>query len=77
MTLADLQVGPIARVKAVRSDDAIMLRLMEMGLVPGTAVQVLKRAPFGGPMEIRVGEYRLSIRRREAMRLDVLVAEPA
>lgn len=66
-----MQVGPVAHVKAVRSKNPIMLRLMEMGLVPGAPVRVLKRAPFGGPMEIRVGDYRLSIRRSEARHLDV------
>ncbi len=71
MRLADLQVGSIARVKSVQPDDPVMFRLMEMGLVPGTAVQVLKRAPFGGPIQVRVQDYRLSLRRSEAARLQV------
>ena len=75
VTLADLEVGPIARVTSVHADDPVMLRLMEMGLVPGTPVQVMKRAPFGGPMQIRVRDYRLSIRRSEASRLEVRIAE--
>lgn len=73
VTLDDLEVGPRARITAIRAEDAVMLRLMEMGLVPGTLVQVLKRAPFGGPMQVRVGDYRLSIRRREAAGLDVVL----
>ena len=43
-----------------------MLRLMEMGLVPGAPVIVRKMAPFGGPMELKVRNYLLSIRRAEA-----------
>ena len=77
MTLADLQIGRDARVSAVRDNTTVMLRLMEMGLVPGTPVRVLKRAPFGGPMQIRVGDYCLSIRRSEALGLDVDLDEVA
>ena len=75
MTLADLQVGPQARVRSVRDHGGAMLRVMEMGLVPGTTVQVLKRAPFGGPMQIRVQDFRLSIRRHEARCLEVELCE--
>ena len=75
VTLADLKVGPIARVASVISNDPVMLRLMEMGLVPGTPVQVLKRAPFGGPLQVRVQDYRLSLRRSEAQRLQVDLTE--
>ena len=39
---------------------------MEMGLLPGTAVELIKRAPLGDPIELRVRRYHLSIRRSEA-----------
>ncbi len=48
-----------------------MLRLMEMGLVPGAPVAIKKKAPFGGPMELQVRDYLLSIRVSEARRLHV------
>lgn len=48
-----------------------MLRLMEMGLVPGASVRVRKRAPFRGPLELWVGGYILSIRSNEARLLGV------
>jgi ferrous iron transport protein A len=44
---------------------------MELGLVPGTLVEVVRRAPFGDPMEVRVREVHLSVRRSETARIHV------
>lgn len=66
MTLDQLGIGVSARVKAVDTASPVMLRLMEMGLVPGAAVRVQKRAPLGGPLVLEVGGYLLSIRSGEA-----------
>jgi Fe2+ transport system protein FeoA len=71
MTLADLALDAPAQLTAVDGTDPLMLRLMEMGLVPGAPVSVRKAAPFGGPLQIQVRGYLLSIRRNEARRLKV------
>jgi Fe2+ transport system protein FeoA len=71
MTLEQLAPHAPARVIAVEAADPTMLRLMEMGLVPGAPVLVKKAAPFGGPLQIQVRDYLLSIRRSEARRLAV------
>ncbi len=71
MNLEELEPGREARVTAVDVGSAVMLRLMEMGLVPGARVCVKKRAPLGGPLQLSVGDYLLSIRRGEARRLSV------
>lgn len=47
------------------------LRLLEMGLLPGTEVRVVRRAPMGDPIEIRLRGYSLSIRGTEATAIDV------
>jgi len=47
------------------------LRLMEMGLIPGTGVRVVRLAPMGDPMELELRGYRLSIRLAEAARVQV------
>jgi len=75
MTLADLDIGAAARVTAIDAESPVMLRLMEMGLVPGISIRLLKRSPFGGPMEIRVLGSRLCIRRHEARHLSVAAVE--
>ncbi len=74
MTLEQLEPGQPATVATVDATDGVMLRLMEMGLTPGAPVRVRKKAPFGGPLELEIRGYFLSIRRAEAKRLGV---EPA
>jgi ferrous iron transport protein A len=69
--LADLAIGSSARVVRVRESDEISVRLLEMGLTPGTPVTMMGVAPLGDPMELEVRGYRLSIRRREAARVEV------
>ena len=70
-TLAALQVGESAVVQQVDGVDEISIRLMEMGLVPGTELRVLGLAPLGDPLEIEVRGYRLSIRKSEAARVQL------
>ena len=51
----------------VRLDgENVPTRLLEMGLLPGTHVEVLRLAPLGDPMDLRIRGYRLSIRKAEA-----------
>ena len=73
-TLADLAPGERARVARVSGDDGLHLRLLEMGFVPGTLVQVIKRAPFGDPLELRLRGGHTSLRRAEAARIEVSAA---
>jgi ferrous iron transport protein A len=71
MTLADLKRGESRTVVSVRGEDAITRRLMEMGVVPGVSVSMVKSAPFGDPLEIRVRGYSLALRRNEAQTVEV------
>jgi Fe2+ transport system protein FeoA len=58
-------------VLSISGEDALVQRLLEMGLFEGEEVEVIGFAPLGDPMEIRVGDYRLSLRRNEAARVSV------
>jgi Fe2+ transport system protein FeoA len=71
--LADQPTGVDVVVEAVAGADldATMLRLLEMGLVPGTAVRVTRRAPLGDPLEVAVRNTRLVLRAAEARRFIV------
>lgn len=70
-SLAHLPIGAEAKVSAVHGNNAVTRRLMEMGVVPGVAVRVVKTAPFGCPLEIRVRGYNLALRRSEAESISV------
>jgi ferrous iron transport protein A len=74
-TVAQLPIGKVGKVLAISGDNAITKRLMEMGIVPGVALRVIKTAPFGCPMEIRVRGYNLAIRRSEAQSIEILIPE--
>ena len=65
-TLAQLVIGESAIVASVAGNTPISKRLMEMGIVPGVSVKVVKTAPLGCPIEISVRGYHLAIRLSEA-----------
>lgn len=71
MKLTDLPFGVTAKVVSVNGNNAVSRRLMEMGVVPGVSVKVIKSAPFGDPLEIRVRDYHLAMRRSEAEEIEV------
>ena len=71
MTLANLQIGAEARVTNIIGNNTITKRLMEMGVVPGVTVKVIKSAPFGDPIQVLVRGYNLAMRRSEADAIEV------
>lgn len=71
MSLATTPNRSRVRVNGIRSAGASSLRLMEMGLIQGVEVEVIRRAPLGDPMQVQVGDYQLSLRHAEADLVDV------
>jgi ferrous iron transport protein A len=69
--LSELGVGDAAIVRHVRGERRNVVRLLEMGLVPGTRIELRRRAPLGDPIELRVRGYALSIRGAEAAGIEV------
>jgi ferrous iron transport protein A len=68
-TLDTLHDGQVARIRDVVGDDAIAVRLMEMGLTDGEIIELVGRAPLGDPIEFQIRGYRLSLRSEEARRV--------
>ena len=71
MNLAKLSIGKEAKVTKINGNNAITRRLMEMGVVPGVSVKVVKTAPFGDPIEVRLRGYSLAMRKNEAETIEV------
>jgi Fe2+ transport system protein FeoA len=69
--LAGLPVGATAVVARVSGSRSVVRRLLELGLVPGTRITLRRQAPLGDPVELRVRNYALSIRRADALGIDV------
>ena len=65
-SLAEIPLGRAAKVTGVDGPRSFRRRLLEMGLVPGTAVRVVTIAPLGDPLRIEVRGGQWSIRRAEA-----------
>lgn len=70
-SLVDLPLGQHAKIVSIDCDRRLSRRLMEMGLLPGTRVRLVRVAPFGDPIELRVRNYSLSLRRAEAAKIAV------
>ena len=70
-SLDDIEPGAGAVVVHVEGSDGNARRLVELGLTSGVAVDVIRRAPLGDPIEVRLRGYRLSLRRAEAARVRV------
>jgi ferrous iron transport protein A len=71
ITLDSLNEGQKARILDVSGEDAIAVRLMEMGLTDGEEIEHLGCAPLGDPIEFLIRGYRLSLRSTEAQRVIV------
>lgn len=71
MTLDQLSIGQEAEITVVGGEGALRLRFLDMGLIPKTRVTVMKTAPMGDPIEIRLRGYELTIRKEEAMKIEV------
>ena len=73
-TLADLPIGQNAIVKSVGGVRGVSLRLLEMGLVPGTRVEMVRKAPLGDPLKLRLRGFLLSLRCADALNIQLLEA---
>lgn len=71
MTLDQLPIGREAVITSVGGEGPLRLRLLDMGLIPKTRVAVVKTAPMGDPIEIRLRGYELTIRKEEAVKIEV------
>ena len=74
MTLRDLPIGGSAEILSVGGEGALRQHFLDMGLIPGAQVKLVKYAPLGDPMELRVNGYALTLRLADAARISV---EPA
>lgn len=70
-TLNNLRPGEKARIIKVLAKGTVRRRLMDMGLVPGSEIEVIRTAPLGDPIEFRIKGYSLSIRKQEAVNIVV------
>ena len=74
MTLKEIKIGDTVIVKRLNVEGALLQHFLDMGLIPGTLVKVIKYAPMGDPIELLIHGYKLTLRLADADKIDV---EPA
>ena len=70
-TLAQLETGQSARITAVGGEGALRQHFLDMGLIPGAEVTLVKFAPMGDPMELRIHGYELTLRLADAGKIEI------
>ena len=65
-TLYDLNINSTARIHSLNTVNDSTLRLSQMGLVSGSTVRMIKKTPFGGPLELKLNDYYIAIRMEDA-----------
>ena len=71
VTLNDLPIGQSATVESVGATGALRQHFLDMGLIPQATVTMVKRAPMGDPIEVRIRSYELTLRVAEAQAITI------
>ena len=69
--LADLASGESATIIAIQTDDALRQRLMALGFRVGKRIELIRKARFSGPLQVRIGTTDIVLRQREALQIAV------
>ena len=76
MTLKELEIGKSAVIKVVGGEGALRQHFLDMGVIPGAEVTVIKFAPMGDPMELQIHGYELTLRLSDAEQIEIeLISE--
>ena len=70
-TLAALQPGDIATIVSIHAEEALHLRLLALGFRNGKQIEMIRKASFSGPLQVRVGTTDVMLRRAEAAKISV------
>jgi len=70
-TLASMQTGDIATIVAIHAEEALHQRLLAMGFRSGKQIELIRKASFSGPLQVRIGTTDILLRRNEAAKITV------
>jgi ferrous iron transport protein A len=71
ITLAALHPGDTATIVAINAEEALHLRLLALGFRSGKQIELIRKASFSGPLQVRVGTTDVMLRRAEAAKIEV------
>ncbi|MBQ7577650.1 MAG: ferrous iron transport protein B [Synergistaceae bacterium] len=75
MTLAELESGKSAVITTVGGSGSLRQHLLDMGIIPGALVKMVKSAPLGDPLEIRIHDYELTLRLADAKKIEIKLSQ--
>lgn len=70
-TLASLHPGDIATIASIHAEEALHLRLLALGFRTGKQIELIRKASFSGPLQVRIGTTDVMLRRSEAAKIKV------
>ncbi|HCI51915.1 MAG TPA: ferrous iron transport protein A [Gallionella sp.] len=70
-TLATLHTGDIATITAIHAEEALHQRLLALGFRSGRTIELIRKASFGGPLQVRIGTTDIVLRRLEAAKIRI------
>ena len=65
--LYEIDIDGSVEIDSLKNNNESKLRLSEMGLMPGVEVRMVKKTPFGGPVQIKLNNYYLTLRKEDAL----------
>ena len=71
MKLSELKIGDKCRDVSVGGEGELRIRLLDMGIIPGTQIEIVKFAPMGDPVQIRLRGYELTLRTADTSDIEV------
>jgi len=70
-SLYDLNINDVAKIHSLNTVNQSTLRLSEMGLIPGSTVRMVRKNPFGGPLQLKLNDYYIAIRKEDALMIHI------
>ena len=71
MTISDLKIGESGKITLVGGEGALRQHFLDMGMIPGVTVTLMKYAPMGDPLELKIFDYELTLRKADAAKIEV------
>ena len=71
MTISDLKIGESGNITTVGGEGALRQHFLDMGMIPGVTVTLMKYAPMGDPLELKIFDYELTLRKADAAQIQV------
>lgn len=75
MTISDLKIGESGKITTVGGEGALRQHFLDMGMIPGVTVTLMKYAPMGDPLELKIFDYELTLRKADAAKIQVELVE--